>query len=128
MLQKTNDKALSIQATKDKRDEAILVNSGSSSSSGKVDRSIKNLSTIANLAQSKSGKLTKSKKLDLPNAKAHCATDFLLLKVKKTFIYLQKAFIKAPILTHFDLKRHILIETNALEYIISRVFSQQTLD
>lgn len=33
-------------------------------------------------------------------------------------------FIKAPIFQHFDLKRYIQIEKNALNYIKNEVFNQ----
>ena len=37
-------------------------------------------------------------------------------------------FIQAPILKHFDLERHIWIETDVSSYAIGRVLSQLTLD
>lgn len=40
-------------------------------------------------------------------------TVFLTLKVKKVIIYLEIAFIEAPILWHFDPECYIHIETNA---------------
>ena len=52
--------------------------------------------------------------------------DFLTFEAKKAFIHLQKAFIKASILKHFDSKYHISIETNVLGYTISGVPSQMT--
>ena len=125
MLQKTNNEALSIQATKEERNEAISAGLGSSSVGDKVGENIKNLSTIINLVKSK---LTKPKKAGLPNTKVNSKTDFLTPRAKKVFIHLQKAFTKAPILRHFDPKRHIWIETDALGYTISKVLSQMTLD
>ena len=53
--------------------------------------------------------------------------NILNLNAKKTFSHLQIAFIKASILWHFDLKNHIQIESNALNYIINRVLSQLNL-
>lgn len=53
---------------------------------------------------------------------------FLSPRPKQLFFSLQKAFIKAPILYHFNSKSHILIETNASSYAIDRVLSQLTLD
>ena len=41
---------------------------------------------------------------------------------------LQKAFTKALILRHFDLKCHIHIETDTLRYAISKVFNQMILE
>ena len=37
-------------------------------------------------------------------------------------------FVKAPILNHFDLERHIQIETNILDNAICGIFSQLALD
>ena len=54
--------------------------------------------------------------------------EFFSLRVKKAFIYLQKAFIKASILHYFDLEHYIHIETNTLEYAINDIRSQMTLD
>ncbi len=93
---------------------------------GRVGGSFENLSTVVKSAESKKPKLTKSKKSDL--AKANSRTDFLTPEAKKAFIYLRKAFIKAPILRHFDLERHIRIETDDLGYAISGVLSQMISD
>ena len=123
-----NDGAMSTQATEDIRNKVTIAGDIGSSASDGVDGNIKNLSTIANLAKSKKAKLTKLKKLDLPNAKANFKIDFLILGAKKAFIHLQKAFIKTPILWHFDLECNIWIETNTFEYTISRILSQLTLD
>lgn len=49
--------------------------------------------------------------------------DFLFFKAKKTFMYLEKFFIKAMILEYFDLKYYIYIKTNILRYVISKVFN-----
>ena len=53
--------------------------------------------------------------------------DFLTTGAKKAFIYLQKAFTKAPILRHYNPKRHILIEIDVLGYVIGEVFSPMIL-
>ena len=53
---------------------------------------------------------------------------FLTPNSKKTFNYLQLAFIKAPILRHFDLKNHIQIEIDISSFAIGRVLSQLNLD
>ena len=53
---------------------------------------------------------------------------FLTTNAKKAFAELRQAFIKAPILNHFDLKHYIQIKTDALGYVIGRIFSQLTLD
>ncbi len=86
--------------------------------SGSVDGDIKNLSFVVKLAKSKKPNFTK----------ANSRTDFLTPGAKEAFIHLRKAFIEALILEHFDLKRHIRIETNTLGYIIGRVLSQMTSD
>ncbi len=86
----------------------IAPGSASSSSDG---RDIKNLATFI--------KLAKFKKLDFASSKV----DFLTFGAKAAFIYLRKAFIKAPILRYFNLEYHICIKINVLGYVISRVLS-----
>ena len=49
------------------------------------------------------------------------ATSYLTLKARLAFTQLRKAFTKAPILQHFDLKCHIRIETNPSSYPIGGV-------
>ena len=51
---------------------------------------------------------------------------FLTSDAREAFNRLRQAFIKAPILRHFNPDWHIRIETNALGYIIERVLSQLT--
>ena len=48
---------------------------------------------------------------------------FIISNAKKGFNYQRQAFIKVLIPQHFDLKNHIQIETNASNYVISRVLS-----
>ena len=55
-------------------------------------------------------------------------SDFLTPEAKLAFIDLRQAFVKAPILHHFDLECHIQIEIDVPSYIIGRVFSQLTSD
>lgn len=55
-------------------------------------------------------------------------TDFVTSEAQIVFISLQKVFIKAPILHHFDLKCHILIRINISSYSIKGVFKQITLN
>ncbi len=66
---------------------------GRADGANSIDRDIKNLSSIV-----------KSAKSIKPNfAKANSSkTDFLTFEAKKTFIYLQKAFMDALILKYFD--------------------------
>lgn len=51
---------------------------------------------------------------------------FLTPNARKAFNWLRKAFIKAPILWHFDPDCHIWIETDASDYAIGGVLSQLT--
>ena len=46
---------------------------------------------------------------------------FLTPDAKEAFNHWRQAFIKAPILQHFDPERHIRIETDASGYAISKV-------
>ena len=55
-------------------------------------------------------------------------SDFLTPKAKLAFTELRQAFLKAPILHHFDPERHIRIETDASGYAIGGVLSQLTSD
>ena len=68
---------------------------------------------------SKSKKLSKSKTV---------RSDFLTPGAKLAFIELRQAFLKAPILHHFDPERHIRIETDASGYAIGGVLSQLISD
>ena len=52
----------------------------------------------------------------------------LIANARQAFTRLRQAFTKAPILNHFDLERHIRIETNASGYAIGGVLSQLTSD
>ena len=122
MLQTTNDKALNTKIIENKRDQDISVGicnidstNDNNSASRRIDRNIKNLSTIA--------KLIKTKK-----PANFSKIDFLISKTKKSFIYLQKTFIKAQIFDYFDPKHYICIKTNTSRYIINRVLSQITLN
>ena len=56
------------------------------------------------------------------------SSDFLTPGAKLAFTELRQAFIKAPILHHFDLERHIRVETDASGYAIGGVLSQLTSD
>ena len=84
-----------------------------------IGKDVKNLLSIIKSAKFKKPNLIKFNSF---------RTNFLILEAKETFINPQKAFTKAPILRHFDLKYYIHIETNTLEYAIGRVLSQITLD
>ena len=54
----------------------------------------------------------------VPNIGATREPNFLTPNAKKVFNHLRLAFIKAPILQHFDLESHIWIETDASGYAI----------
>ena len=92
----TGDKTQSIQT----ENQDVLSATGRADTDG-ISGSIKNLSTIANLARSKKSKLKAN------FVKPHSETDLLTLRAKKAFIYLQKTFIKDTILRHFDPNCHI---------------------
>ena len=68
---------------------------------------------------SKSKNSSKSKKTE---------SGFLTSGARKAFTELRQAFIKAPILHHFDPERHIWVETDASGYPIGGVLSQLTSD
>ena len=72
-------------------------------------------------------KTTKSKNLS-KSKKAVGPSDFLIPGAKLIFTKLRQAFLKAPILHHFDPERHIRIETDASGYTIGGVLSQLTSD
>ncbi len=79
MRRTTDDKAQSTQATESKKNQ----DAPASASSGiRVGGSIKNLSTVVNLAKSKKSKLKTN------FTKVNSETDFLILETKKTFIHL----------------------------------------
>ena len=71
----------------------------------------------------------KSKKSTrMPNIGFTEEPNFLTSDAKKAFNHLRLAFIKTPILRHFDLKRHIWIKTNTLGYVIGGVLNQLNFD
>ena len=51
-------------------------------------------------------------------------SDYLNPDAKKTFDQLCQAFIKVPILQHFDPEQYIQVKTDEFGYAISRVLSQ----
>ena len=83
--------------------------------------------------RSKSQKLTKYKK----TSKSKNSPEFGNKKVRSNFLTpdsrtaincLELAFIKAPILSHFDLEYYIWTEIDIFGYIIRRVLNQLTLE
>ena len=93
-----------------KPDESELNGAGIDDSEVEVDEVEKNIQK-----RSKSKKTVRS-------------SDFFTCRAKLAFTKLRQAFFKAPILHHFDLERHIRIETDVSGYAIGRVLSQLTLD
>ena len=68
-------------------------------------------------------KLSKNRNLPRFNTKEK-GSSFLTSDARTTFNRFWLAFIKAPILWHFDLEYHFLIETNASGYEIGDALSQ----
>ena len=87
---------------------------------GKADETVVDSSTSNN---EKSRKSTR-----VPNIGATGEPNFLTPNAKEAFNHLRLAFIKAPILRHFDSESHIRIETDASGYAIGGVLSQLNLD
>ena len=56
------------------------------------------------------------------------SSDLFTLGAKLAFTELRQAFLKAPILYHFDLECHIRIEIDVSGYAIGGVLSQLTSD
>ena len=65
---------------------------------------------------------------NLSKSKKSVRSDFLTPGAKLAFAELRQAFVKAPILHHFDPERHIRIETDVSGYAIGGVLSQLTSD
>ncbi len=70
-----------------------------------------------------------SKKTEVSRAKNFSSQSelFLTLGARKAFTKLRQVFVEAPILNHFDPKRHIQIKTDASGYTIGGILSQLTL-
>ena len=79
-----------------------------------------------NEIEKKCQKTSKSK--NLSKSKKTVRSDFLTAGARLAFTKLRQAFVKAPILHHFDPECHIRVETDALSYTIGEVFSQLILD
>ena len=65
---------------------------------------------------------------NLSKSKKMVQSDFFTPGAKLAFVKLRQAFVKALILHHFDLERHIRIEIDVSGYAIGRVLSQLTSD
>ena len=106
-----------------KQSDLRVFKAGNNEVVGNGDRANK---TVVDLSKSKN---KKSRKLmRMPNIKVTGEPNFLTPNTKKAFNHLRLAFIKAPILQHFDLESHIRIETDILGYAIGKVLSQWNLD
>ena len=80
--------------------------------------------TVVNLSKNE-----KSKKLThIPNVRATGKPNFLTPDAKNALNHLRLAFIKAPILQHFDWESYIRIVTDASSYAIGGVLNQLNLD
>ena len=51
------------------------------------------------------------------------SSTFFTADARRAFTKLRQAFIKPPILNHFDPEHHIRIETDVLGYAISKILS-----
>ena len=79
-----------------------------------------------NEVRKKVQKLSKFK--NLAKSQKMVESEFLTPRAKLAFTKLRQAFVKAPILYHFDPEGHIRIETDASDYAIGGVFSQIILN
>ena len=70
--------------------------------------------------------LIKSKSYSFPpnSRNREAETGFLTLEARLAFTQLKQAFVKAPILHHFDLESYIQIETDISGYAIGGILSQ----
>ena len=85
--------------------------------------------TVKNLSKSKKSKNKKSEILTrFSDIGAMGKPIFLILGASEALNHLKQAFIKAPILQHFNPECHIWIETNASGYAIGEVPSQLSTD
>ena len=96
-----------------------VVNDNKAGHDNKVDNKVDDEVGKKGQNLSKSENLSKSKKTEL---------GFFISRAQMTFTKLKQAFIKAPTLHHFNLERHIWVETDASGFAISEVFNHSTLD
>ena len=97
---------------------------GSKFYSGKVDSSEIEDDEVGKKVQKKSKFKNSSKSKNLSKS----TLDFLTPGAKLAFTKLRQVFLKALILYHFNPERHIRIETDKSDYVISGILSQLTLD
>ena len=116
MLKTTGSSGLlALKAFRTYNDEVVR-----GSNSSRADEMVVNLFKSKKLKNKKFEILTRSGAMGEPM--------FLTLNAKKAFNHLRQAFIKAPILRHFDLECHIWIKTDVSGYAIGKMLSQLTLD
>ena len=87
----------------------------------KLDENEINNNEIDDELGKKSQKTLKSKKLF--KSKKTVRSDFSISGARLAFSKLRQAFLKAPILHHFDPKYYIRNVTNVLSYTIGGIFS-----
>ena len=115
-------------ASRQKNDNDEVDRFGIGGNSVKYAKKSEKLKKLYKLAKSKSKKLTKSKKPSKSenSPKFHAnetKPSFFTPNAKTALNYLQLAFIKALILSHFDPNYQISIKTYVLEYAIDELLS-----
>ena len=68
------------------------------------------------------------KSKNLSKFKKTVGSNFLTLRARLAFTKLRQAFVKAPILYHFDSEDYIRVKTNVSGYAIGGVLNQLTLN
>ena len=106
---------------------------GSELNKSEIDNGEIDASKVGDNKVGKKGqKTSKSKYLfkckNLSKSKKTVRLNFFTFRARLEFIKLSQAFVKAPILHHFDPECHICVETDVSGYIIGGVFSQLTID
>ena len=94
----------------------------------KIDGSKVDSSEVRDDEDGKKVQKTSKSKNSSKSKKTVGSSDFLTPGAKLGFTELRQAFLKAPILHHFDPERHIRIETDTSGYAIIEVLSQLTSD
>ena len=106
----------------------MLKTTGSSEESALKTFRVDDNKVVGGGDSSKTVRNSSKKSTRMPNIGATREPNFLTLDAKKAFNHLKLAFIKAPILRHFNLESYIRIETDASSYAIGGVLSQLNLD
>ena len=119
-------KTSSIKLAKPRKGE-IRVGGNSKVRRGRIDNVEVDNGKVGNNKVGKKGQKTSKSKNSFKSKKT-IGFNFFTLGARLMFTKLKQVFIKVLILHHFDLKRHIRIETNVSSYTIGRVLSQLILD